>query len=778
MKIAIIAPSPIPFGLGGAEKLWWGLVDAITKHSNHQCELIKLPISENDFWSLLNAYESFYTMDLSHFDMVISGKYPAWMTPHTNHQVYMLHCLRGLYDTWHFTGLPDTCGTANPTVMAFLNSIRGNWITPDEVFASLAQMKNDTSLPSDLFDFPGAFAREVIHYLDNWGLSRVQRITAISDTVAKRREYYPSSTPVQTIYPPSTLTGFNNNSSDYFFTASRLDEPKRIKLMVEAYLKTSTDKPLKIAGTGPMASELAAMAVADKRIEFVGYVSDTALVDYYANAYAVIFIPFDEDYGLITIEAMKSEKPVITFNDAGGVTEFVKHGKTGLISKPDVKALAKNIDKLAFDAKLCAQMGRAAKQSVTDINWPNTVERLIEQAPMVTRSHLKKITVVSSYPVYPPRGGGQNRIFHLYKQLAKTMTVELVCIVLPHLKQQTVEIAPGFFETRVPKTAEHEAQELIMADKAGIPVTDIALFSLYELTPAFIEAVKKASEDADVVIASHPYTFPLLKKYIDKPLAHESHNVEYLLKKQMLKDSDMAKDLLQQLFEAEKQACLDSLFTTVCAMDDADTMKELYGFDPANAVLVPNGVDLDSVPYQDAEQRRALKKSLGLSEQPLVLFIGSWHQPNIEASDVIHELAKTMTDHHFIIMGSVGGYYHHHEKQHNVGYAGIVDDDEKAMYLNLADIAVNPMLSGSGTNLKMFDYMASGIPVVSTKVGARGIDKQDELLVIAEVEDFEQAIRGARVKVDTVKCRQYVEQVFAWSEIKQHYAELLKQRCQ
>ena len=100
------------------------------------------------------------------------------------------------------------------------------------------------------------------------------------------------------------------------------------------------------------------------------------------------------------------------------------------------------------------------------------------------------------------------------------------------------------------------------------------------------------------------------------------------------------------------------------------------------------------------------------------------------------------------------------------------------MYLNLADVAVNPMLSGSGTNLKMFDYMASGIPVVSTKVGARGIDKQDELLVIAEVEDFEQAIRGASEHVDTVKCRAYVEQVFAWSQIKQHYAELLNQRCQ
>ena len=46
----------------------------------------------------------------------------------------------------------------------------------------------------------------------------------------------------------------------------------------------------------------------------------------YQDALAVPFLPYDEDYGLITVEAER-RKPVTT--DAGGVNEFVNHGETG-----------------------------------------------------------------------------------------------------------------------------------------------------------------------------------------------------------------------------------------------------------------------------------------------------------------------------------------------------------------------------------------------------------------------------------------------------------------
>jgi len=79
MKIGLIAPSPIPFTVGGAEKFYWGLQEYINKNTAHQCELIKIPVKEDNFWNLIESYYKFYSLDVSYFDAVITSKYPAWM---------------------------------------------------------------------------------------------------------------------------------------------------------------------------------------------------------------------------------------------------------------------------------------------------------------------------------------------------------------------------------------------------------------------------------------------------------------------------------------------------------------------------------------------------------------------------------------------------------------------------------------------------------------------------------------------------------------------------
>ena len=107
MRIAIVAPSPIPFVMGGAERLWLGLQHHLSAVAGHDCELIKVPIREGNLLELVRAYRSFAELDLSHYDRVISTKYPAWAVSHPRHSVYMQHKLRGLYDTYHFSGQPE-----------------------------------------------------------------------------------------------------------------------------------------------------------------------------------------------------------------------------------------------------------------------------------------------------------------------------------------------------------------------------------------------------------------------------------------------------------------------------------------------------------------------------------------------------------------------------------------------------------------------------------------------------------------------------------------------
>jgi len=517
MKIAIVAPSPVPFGIGGAEKLWSGLFNEINENSSHQCELIKVPTKEHSFWDLLDSYKKFYNLDLSHFDMVISGKYPAWMVKHKNHHIYMLHTLRGLYDTYPFKEFDVK--SEDKRVKEVLKFMEKGGESLDEFFSLLFSLRG--SLDSSLSAFPGPFIRKIVHFLDKSAMKDIKSFSAISKTVADRKEYYPKNRKVSVNYPPSSLKGFKNLSYEYFFTASRLDSPKRIKDIIRAYKKTDTSIPLKIAGEGPQKEALIKEAEGDERIEFLGFISDRELVELYARSYAVIFTPFYEDYGLITIEAMMSEKPVITYEDSGGVTEFVEDKVSGLVAKAgDIDDLASKISILAKDLELTKKLGKNAKERVKNITWKRCVEKLLHP-------DRKKIIVLSTYPVYPPRGGGQNRIFYLYKEIAKEFEVEIIS--LTENEESYKEIASNLFERRVKKGEAFKNEEMKMERYAGVPVSDVAVMEHFDKIPLLKEVFLNSAKEASFSVASHPYFYPFLKKYSPAPIVHESHNFDIIL---------------------------------------------------------------------------------------------------------------------------------------------------------------------------------------------------------------------------------------------------------
>src|SRR3954471_461657 len=89
MKIAIVAPSQVPYVQGGAERLWRGLHHAL-ESAGHLCELFNVPTPDGDFWEIIDGYRKFSELNYDHFDVVVTGKNPAWMISHPNHYVYML----------------------------------------------------------------------------------------------------------------------------------------------------------------------------------------------------------------------------------------------------------------------------------------------------------------------------------------------------------------------------------------------------------------------------------------------------------------------------------------------------------------------------------------------------------------------------------------------------------------------------------------------------------------------------------------------------------------
>src|SRR5215210_7357169 len=220
MDIAIVAPCPVPYFIGGAENLWRGLQDHVNEHTPHQAELIKLPSREHSFWELLETYRRFAELDLTGFDRVVSTKYPAWMVSHPGHVVYLQHKLRGLYDTYDIDRLPLTYPDAPPPVSAlreFMDENTGRREALGEFFARLEHMRGEPGLPSDLFAFPGPFIREIVHFLDDIGLApaAVRRYGSISATVRAREGYFPDGAEVFVAHHPTSLPGLRRGLGRY-----------------------------------------------------------------------------------------------------------------------------------------------------------------------------------------------------------------------------------------------------------------------------------------------------------------------------------------------------------------------------------------------------------------------------------------------------------------------------------------------------------------------------------------------------------------------------------
>lgn len=778
MKIAIVAPSPVPFTIGGAENLMWGLCDAINQKTTHQAELIKLPSKELCFWDLIENYHNFYRLDLTHFDMVISSKYPSWMVQHPNSICYVMHTLRGLYDMYD---RDETVMKGVKPIDDIMDYMRMN---PDpnnlDIFFAKVFALKIAEIPVEYYDFPGAFIRALVRYMDHFGMSQkgMKSYFAISETVRRRKDYFPEGVKVTAIYPPIGLKKCTSKAYDYIFMISRLDAPKRIDFLISAMQYVTSNVKLLIAGTGSEEQRLKEMAHGDDRIHFLGFVRDEEVEEYYANALVIPYFPYDEDYGYITIEAMMHKKPVITTLDAGGPTEFVKNGETGFVVNLDSKQIAERIDFFARNRDVAREMGEKGYERVCNITWENALKMLLPEGEAKTvHSRRKKMTVLSTFEIYPPQGGGQIRVFNLYKQIAKQVDVDIISYTWDGQPYFEGFIAPGMREIRVPRTREHQRKEVGMGKDVEIPIGDIAMISLGGETPLYKEKLKESIEKSDIVVLSHPYLYNVAKEVITNQfIIYEAQDVEYIIKKEMLLGSVHAEEFLNQVYDIERECSQRSDLIMTCSQEDKEKIIDIYDVDNSKIIVVPNGVDCQNTYFTPVGARKHLKKSLGLENEKIGIFIGSWHTPNLEAAERIIEFAPRCTETKFLLMGSQCDYFKDKKLPENVGLLGMVDEGTKNRIFAAVDFALNPMTSGSGTNLKIFDYLSAGIPVITTEFGTRGTDLKD-IFIISEIENMPEVIRD--FSLDSMENlvnqgRKYVEGNFDWSIISKRVIEFLK----
>lgn len=777
MKIAIVAPSPVPFTIGGAEKLWWGMQNYINNNTNHHCELIKISVKENTFWDLIDSYYNFYNLDVSHFDLIISTKYPAWMVRHKNHIVYLQHHLRGLFDTYHFCGepveVPDPLKSGLiKTILDIISEEKPTQDSTKKMFDYLFELKSEQkNYDKDLFKFPGPFIREIIHFFDKHALSKenIQRYYCISENVKQRKEYFPPDASVSPVYHPPLRDNYRCKKYKYLLTVSRLDSPKRIDVLINAMRYITSDIEFIIAGTGPEEKYLKTLAVHDKRIKFLGYVTEDNLIDLYSDALVVLYIPYDEDYGLITIEAMMSKKPIITTVDSGGSLEFIQNKSTGFVVNPDAQDVAEKINYFINNPAEAKRMGCLAYSKTTHITWDNVLNNLLQTQKRGNQR--KKILVLSTYSCYPPRGGGQQRLYNIYSRLGKKFDVTICSIVEFHKSSEHLLLDNGLQQICIPQSQEHAQYQWNEEKKLGKNLYDCCMIDLIGKSPQFVDDVKILMTESDIIVFSHPYLYPL-EKYINprSKVIYEAHNVEYLLKKAYLNN----KDWDTRLFSIEKKCCDNSNLIFTTSLEDKTILQDIYNLNPEKIVVTPNGADIHQIRYISDNERFEQKKLCNLENFHTLLFVASWHPPNLEALKfIISNLLPRLSNTKLLLVGSIKDYYVSElgKLPDTVLAFGVVDEHEKYEIYKLADIAINPMFSGSGTNIKMLDYFSAGIPVVTTETGARGLTiEHNKEAIICNPDTMVQSIQ--RLLTDkklqellTRNARKLVEMTYSWDRI-------------
>lgn len=342
MNIAIVN-NQAPFIRGGAEQLAEWLADRL-RREGHGAEVIRIPFAWSPAERVLDSMLAARLIRIPNVDRVVALKFPAYLVPHDDKVLWLLHQFRQAYDLW---GTPYQDIPITPTG----HRVRDAVIEADNVhLREVSQIFTNSQIVGSRLLRHNGIASTVLH-------------PPLAEPEAYRCEAY----------------------GDYVFYPSRISGGKRQLLAVRAMSHVTGPGRLVIAGPPEsdaalrqLREEIAGQKLENRVTLLPGWMEEEEKRRLIAGARAIVYVPIGEDsYGYVSLEAFESSKPILTMTDSGGVLELVVDGVNGIVALSTAH-LGEAIERVLADEALARRLGEAGRERLRemDISWDRVVMSL------------------------------------------------------------------------------------------------------------------------------------------------------------------------------------------------------------------------------------------------------------------------------------------------------------------------------------------------------------------------------------------------------------------
>jgi len=339
--------------------------------------------------------------------------------------------------------------------------------------------------------------------------------------------------------------------------------------------------------------------------------------------------------------------------------------------------------------------------------------------------------MIVPYPIVPPDTGGKIRIYELADGLSQNDIH--VTVVIPMSTAQVVR---------------KDTNKRLAIEPISYPFVIPFLFTnkpfpfsyLVSFHPGFHLLLKKYLRSCDI-IQFEGVSFAGLLDHIPpgKKIVYDAHNVEYDYA-QSESSRKWVRDIsTRRIHKLERKLTRRADRILTCSSADAERLAGLYGVAEDKFTGVPNGIHLpQSTPALSNEEiRRRFPKLLDFPQR--AIFSGSDVAHNRAAVQFLIQSVAPQLEGEcaFVIKGQCGNRFRAHQSE-NVFFD--CEYGNVAPYADACTVAVNPVTQGSGTSLKVLDYLVHGLPVVATEFGMRGFDDLKRFVIVAKPERFAEAL--------------------------------------